>query len=180
MKNYYTILEITSSADLTAVKKAYRKLAIQYHPDKNSSPEASRLFIEVTEAYEVLRNPQSRKEYDTLLAANFRNSTTTITMQQQQQSWQEYGRQKANEYSSMHIDDFILRVIDEVKIGVRYGINFALIGFCVFAVISTPTFFSIDPFLGIFCLVLYGGLGYLLFNRTKQDYQKDRKQKFNN
>jgi curved DNA-binding protein CbpA len=179
MKNYYKILEIETNADLLSIKKAYRMLALKYHPDKNPTENAAQMFIEITEAYEVLRNSESRKEYDALFKA-FSKNATNDKQTKTEQNWQQYGREKATEYSSMHVDDFISRVVDEVKIGAHYGINFVLIGFCLFAVISVPTFFSIDPFIGIFCLFLYGGLGYLLFNRTKQDYQKDRKQKFNN
>ncbi len=179
MKNYYKILEIETNADIITIKKAYRMLALKYHPDKNTMENAAQIFIEITEAYEVLRNLENRKEYDDLFKEFSKNSTNE-KQTKTQQNWQQYGREKANEYSSMQVDDFISRVVDEVKIGVRYGINFAMIAFCVFMVLTTPTAFSIDPYIGIFCLILYGGLGYLLFSRTKQDYQKDRTQKFNN
>lgn len=179
MKNYYKTLEIETNADLITIKKAYRVLALKYHPDKNTTDNAAQMFIEITEAYEVLRNSESRKEYDALFEA-FSKNATNDKQTKTEQNWQQYGREKATEYSSMHVDDFISRVVDEVKIGARYGINFGIIAFCLFMVFTTPTAFAIDPFIGIFCLFLYGGLGYLLFNRTKQDYQKDRKQKFNN
>ena len=179
MKNYYKILEIETNANLITIKKAYRMLALKYHPDKNTTENAAQMFIEITEAYEVLRNSASRKEYDALFEA-FSKNTTNDKQTKKEQNWQQYGREKATQYSSMYIDDFISRVVDEVKIGARYGINFGMIAFCLFMVFTTPTAFAIDPFIGIFCLFLYGGLGYLLFSQTKQDYQKDRKQKFNN
>lgn len=179
MKDYYLLLQISRTADLITIKKAYRSLALAYHPDKNSSEDASKLFIEITEAYEVLRNTEIRKEYDSLLAEKS-NSKDVFSANEKQKQWQSYGKTKATEYATMPIDDFIKRIVDEVAIGARYSFNFLLIAFCFFAVISTPTFFSIDPFLGVFCLFLYGILGYVLFNRTKQDYQNDRKKKFNN
>lgn len=64
MKNYYEILGVEESADLAAIKKAYRKLAIKYHPDKNSEPGAEDTFKQVTEAYETLSDSTKRAEYD--------------------------------------------------------------------------------------------------------------------
>lgn len=54
MKDYYQILEIPPTDSIDEIKAAYRKLAKKYHPDLNKSPKASTLFIEITEAYEVL------------------------------------------------------------------------------------------------------------------------------
>ena len=64
-KDYYQILEVSRTADDNEIKKAYRKLAIKYHPDKNpGNPEAEAKFKEVSEAYEILSNPQKRAQYD--------------------------------------------------------------------------------------------------------------------
>ena len=63
--NYYEILEITENADVSQIKKKYRKLAMKYHPDKNSgNEEAVKKFREITQAYEILGNEKKRKEYD--------------------------------------------------------------------------------------------------------------------
>jgi molecular chaperone DnaJ len=65
MRDYYEILGVDRGADGEAIKKSYRKLALQYHPDKNGgSREAEDRFKEATEAYEVLRDPQKRAAYD--------------------------------------------------------------------------------------------------------------------
>ncbi|HMK27031.1 MAG TPA: DnaJ domain-containing protein [Chitinophagaceae bacterium] len=63
LKDYYSILEIKSSATQAEIKKAFRKLAHQFHPDKNKhDPYYTAQFAEVKEAYEVLTNP-AKKEY---------------------------------------------------------------------------------------------------------------------
>ena len=75
MRDYYEILGIARDADADAIKKAYRKLAVQYHPDKNGgSKEAEEKFKEATEAYEVLRDPQKRAAYDRFGHAGVRGS----------------------------------------------------------------------------------------------------------
>jgi DnaJ-class molecular chaperone len=63
-KDYYNILGVNKGASEDEIKKAYRKMAMQYHPDKNSSPEAETKFKEAAEAYDVLGNSEKRSNYD--------------------------------------------------------------------------------------------------------------------
>ena len=63
--DYYKILEVPENADISEIKKKYRKMAMKYHPDRNAGDEkAAKKFREITEAYEVLSNEKKRKEYD--------------------------------------------------------------------------------------------------------------------
>ena len=63
--DYYQLLGVSRDADSDTLKKAYRKLAVKYHPDKNpDNPEAEAKFKEVSEAYEVLKDADKRAAYD--------------------------------------------------------------------------------------------------------------------
>ncbi|MBU6942334.1 DnaJ domain-containing protein, partial [Candidatus Karelsulcia muelleri] len=63
-KDYYEILGISRDASTDEIKKAYRKLAIKYHPDKNKEKQAEEKFKEAAEAYDILSNPEKKKRYD--------------------------------------------------------------------------------------------------------------------
>ena len=64
MSEYYALLGVSRDATEADIKKSYRKLAMDLHPDRNPAPEAEARFKEITEAYEVLRDPQKRSAYD--------------------------------------------------------------------------------------------------------------------
>jgi molecular chaperone DnaJ len=71
-KDYYKILGVSQNATLEEIKKAYRRLANTYHPDKNpGNKEAEEKFKEINEAYEVLSDKDKRRQYDAMRAGRF-------------------------------------------------------------------------------------------------------------
>jgi molecular chaperone DnaJ len=64
VKDYYEILGVSKNATQDEIKSAYRKLALQYHPDRNKSPEAEGKFREMSEAYAILADQEKRRQYD--------------------------------------------------------------------------------------------------------------------
>uniref|UniRef100_A0A914XWC0 J domain-containing protein n=1 Tax=Panagrolaimus superbus TaxID=310955 RepID=A0A914XWC0_9BILA len=72
--DYYETLGVVRTADDKVIKTAYRKLAMQYHPDRNpNDAEAEAKFLELGEAYDVLKDPQKRAAYDRFGHAAFEN-----------------------------------------------------------------------------------------------------------
>ncbi len=75
-KNYYKVLGVSESASAEEIKKAYRSLALKYHPDRNPNAkdkkEAESKFKEISEAYYVLNDPKRKEEYDQFRRSGFR------------------------------------------------------------------------------------------------------------
>ena len=86
MKDYYAVLGIAANATLAEIKNTYRKMASQYHPDKNASSEAPAKFRKVQEAYEVLSDVDKRKAFD----ENRRRSLLDSPIDTAHEIWQYY------------------------------------------------------------------------------------------
>lgn len=67
-KSYYEALGVAQDADLTTIKKAYRKLCLTHHPDKTDDTQKHKLFIYISKAWEILSDDQSRAGYDQAIA----------------------------------------------------------------------------------------------------------------
>ena len=80
-KNYYTILEVERTATGDQIRKAYHRLALEYHPDRNPEDEISEdKFKEVSEAYAVLGDPKKRRDYDRYGHSDFQRRYRPETM----------------------------------------------------------------------------------------------------
>src|SRR5437763_11628401 len=78
MADFYEVLGVARTSSDDEIKKAYRKLAMTYHPDRNNgSKEAEERFKEITEAYDVLRDPQKRAAFDRYGEAGLRGGASS-------------------------------------------------------------------------------------------------------
>ncbi|MFK7814357.1 MAG: DnaJ domain-containing protein [Maribacter sp.] len=107
MKNYYQILTVERSDSSATIKRVFRKLALEQHPDISDLPDAHDRFIELNEAYEVLRNPVKRKRYNSLLDAKIekkrnlnRSAKKTKKRTSSVQSSASKGKRRGEKYAS--------------------------------------------------------------------------------
>jgi DnaJ-class molecular chaperone len=80
-QNWYAVLGITSSATAAEIKRAFRKLAHIYHPDKNSTPVYFEQFNQIKKAYEILGNTTSKQLYDQSLQLEGRSTKSQPSIQ---------------------------------------------------------------------------------------------------
>lgn len=93
-RDYYEVLELESSVSNIDIKKKYKTLAVQYHPDKNTNcTDCEEKFQEIVKAYEVLGNEKKRKHYDTTSGtmAPIRSSAVELTDENYEQLVEESG-----------------------------------------------------------------------------------------
>lgn len=91
IKDYYKILGLSISATQNEIKQSYRKLAVFWHPDRNSNPIALEKMKEINEAYEILSDENKRKSYNKIYQEYFINSQI---VKHQGQSEKQYNEEK--------------------------------------------------------------------------------------
>jgi len=192
--NYYIRLGLNKNASKEDIKKAFRQLALQYHPDRNKSPDASQIFIEVNEAYLILYDDEARQKYDKEYDYHFREefvsheepsyqydyyqNNSSVFNDPDLNNWSKNAREQGNEYAKMAFEEFSKMVIGFVKetgfhIGntllVYLGI-FLTMGGCGNLVIGLTSKGEIgNPIIGIILLPI-GILIWRLANRNWENH----------
>lgn len=103
--DYYSVLGVDKNASADEIKKAYRKLAVKYHPDKTTGNKtANDKFMEINEAHQVLGDPEKRKKYDQFGAE--RNQSEAAGAQPGGFDWSKYAQSGATQSQGMNADEF--------------------------------------------------------------------------
>jgi len=130
--NYYQRLGLSRQATKEEIKKAYRKLALEFHPDRNKSPDAHEKFIAINEAYLILYDDEARQKYNIEYDFHFGKKTDFKQEQEEKEEfkqkryeesfedadlndWSTKARNQGAEYAKMAFDDFSKLVIGFVK-----------------------------------------------------------------
>ena len=187
MKDYYAILNIPRTATAKEIKQAYRSLAMQWHPDRNKDPSAHNRFVEIQEAYSILRDATQRLEYDRLLNESETERSEPATSKTQYDEWVRQAKDTAEKYANKEYEDFLKTVINEVKLNASYLPNIVAMAItacmaCVFLFIGLfqSTYMASEPFsLGIliFLSLVGGGFAFItlkLYRVMAADYRIDR------
>lgn len=122
--DYYKRLGLTKSATKNEIKKAYRKLALEFHPDKNKSPDAHEKFISINEAYLILFDDEARSKYDKEYDIHYNKETEFKSNSKYSYSefydadlndWSKKAREQGNEYAKMAFDEFSKFLLGFIK-----------------------------------------------------------------
>jgi curved DNA-binding protein len=122
-KDYYAVLGVSESASPEDIKKAYRKLARKYHPDVSKEEDADNKFKDVGEAYEVLKDPEKRAEYDQLRKYGARQDGSF----ERPSGWQSrsgFGGGGYTEADSAQFSDFFEEIFGGGRAGAGFGGGF--------------------------------------------------------
>jgi len=178
---YYAVLGLEKCSSIQEIKAAYRTLAMQWHPDRNKSPDAQQTFIRIQIAYDFLKDAERRREYDVHLRQNV--ASAAYRPENVGSSWQESMKNRAENYASMPYEKFASILSKEIKLHVSYIPN--ILAMLITGMFATmPFWVGINEFLslgttaivfmGIFC-GLFLWLTIRLYKVMMYDYGIDRK-----
>lgn len=132
MRTYYQILGVSERASLIEIKQAFRKLAKLLHPDRNHGATSHARFIEVTEAYQVLSDPEMRRIYDSRLGHGRHTQAFKQRKEDAYKEWfdryQSQARQRADDYSKNSFREFEQSPVYKAAMVVSKIYNYVFLG----------------------------------------------------
>ncbi len=183
----YAVLGLTHTADATAVRDAYRRLAKLCHPDVSAFPDAHQRFIRITEAYEVLGDRERRKRYDLSRLSphpHMASPRTQARYEQDVHRYQREARERAERFSRMKYERFDVEYFDSVFAYVApkmLGCVGILLGVVVTIALTTAVLFALPIPDGIrfpvTLLLVLGALPIIAWLSTRFDFWHNAQQK---
>jgi len=183
----YAVLGLTHTADAAAVRDAYRRLAKLYHPDVSTFADAHQRFIRITEAYEVLGDPERRKRYDLSRGSPHQHTTSARTQARYEQDvhrYQREARERAERFSRMKYERFDVEYFDSVFayvapkmlgcVGILAGVVVA-VGLIMAALFALPVSDSVR--IPVALLLVLGALPTIAWLSTRFDGWHNAQQK---
>ncbi|MGG9961105.1 DnaJ domain-containing protein [Ferruginibacter sp. SUN106] len=171
--DYYKILSVDKNHTSDQIKKAYRKLALRYHPDTNRDTDSTNKFLEIQEAYEILSDLTKKIKYDYLYERHYqKNVKTEFEIFREKQiykeyynNWQKEARNNAITKSKEKFSNFKYDLIQTVGQGFNFSSNIFAIIFAL--VILGGTFVNLDTYLSgnkdaIYGVIICGILSLLI------------------
>lgn len=159
LKNYYHILGVSETANNSQIKKAYRQLALKYHPDSNSGYASEAKFIEITEAYSILNDGHKKKYYDQMLKDylySYPSNSKNINQNKQEQPI---------DNKEVDIDEFRIFVRDARRLAYEYTqMSYNTFSRAIKSTIyHTNKIFDLFGELCITIMVIFGSLFYFAY-----------------
>ncbi|TRX02029.1 DnaJ domain-containing protein [Flavobacterium gawalongense] len=178
--DYYKVLNISENATLEEIKKAFRELAKEYHPDKNKSIDASQKFRDVFEAYEILKDKitkdifdERRRKFYNKQSAEFKNEK--YTKSETYEHVKKEANKRAEYFSRMTFDDFIQSSIFMLKkatskfaLILMFLFGLFMIFFGLFALVNANNNEGLGFLIMLFCFAFGGTLIYIVQNDWKK------------
>ncbi len=177
--DYYKVLGISENAILEEIKKAFRELAKEYHPDKNKSRDANEKFREVFEAYEILKDKITKDIFDERRRKfyNHQNSEFSNEKYSKSETYETVKKQankRAEYFSRMTFDDFLQSSIFMLKkatstfaLTLMFLFGLFMIFFGLFALVNSNNNEGFGFLIMIFCFAFGGTLIYIAQNDLK-------------
>lgn len=157
--NFYTVLELTPHASLDDIKKAFRRLAKQYHPDVSQDPEAESRFKLIYMAYEILSDAGKRQLYDELQV--LKAEAARRVSEERMRRWEQRAERQAEGYARMEYEEFDNSLLSRIRFhtsqGFAFVFSFGLLCLGFMCIMTGSIFVWKEHFAGA------QGIGYLLW-----------------
>ncbi len=183
MRDYYQILNVPYAADADEIKKAYKALAVKYHPDWNKEPGAELLFINIHEAYEILGNEKKRFAYNMMFIRHLNLDNGKFA------EWEKEANTRAEHYAQMPYKTYIEDVystfnsLEEMeRTAFRWVVMFAglavfltstiVLGLSIYKVATEDKPIEFSLLLSWLLLFAFGFLGYKTIQKEFDLYMR--------